>query len=200
MDPTQQKLAQYLNEAHATEKALVRVLESQIAMTPRGRYRTGLERHLRETRDHARWTERRAQEFDGGLHPVQVLTGAAESLIGQALALAKTPLDIVRGTGGEEKVLKNARDASATEALEIATYLSIEHLARAVGDSETATLAASIREDEERMLGLILSEIPKLTGEVVGADIDGDGSYDVRRTGAADAARSARQRTAARAG
>jgi hypothetical protein len=32
----QQKVVQYLNEAHATEQALVRVLQSQIAMTPRG--------------------------------------------------------------------------------------------------------------------------------------------------------------------
>jgi hypothetical protein len=38
----QQKIVQYLNEAHATERALVRVLQSQIAMTPRGSYRTAL--------------------------------------------------------------------------------------------------------------------------------------------------------------
>ena len=37
----QQKVVQYLNEAHASEQALVRVLQSQIAMTPRGSYRTG---------------------------------------------------------------------------------------------------------------------------------------------------------------
>jgi len=47
--------------------------------------------------------------------------------------LAKTPLDLIRGTGGEEKVLKNAKDACATEALEIATYTALEHVARAVG-------------------------------------------------------------------
>ena len=34
-----QKVVQYLNEAHAMEHALVRVLQSQIAMTPRGTYR-----------------------------------------------------------------------------------------------------------------------------------------------------------------
>ncbi len=32
----QQKVVQYLNEAHASEQALVRVLQSQIAMAPRG--------------------------------------------------------------------------------------------------------------------------------------------------------------------
>ena len=49
----EQKIVQYLNEAHASEVALTRVLQSQIAMTPRGSYRSGLEKHLGETRDHA---------------------------------------------------------------------------------------------------------------------------------------------------
>ena len=44
----QQKMVQYLNEAHASEQALTRVLQSQIAMTPSGSYRKGLETHLKE--------------------------------------------------------------------------------------------------------------------------------------------------------
>ena len=54
MNPGQQKVVQYLNEAHATEQALIRVLQAQIAMTPRGGYRSALEKHLDQTRDHAR--------------------------------------------------------------------------------------------------------------------------------------------------
>ena len=86
-------------------------------------------------------------------------------------------------------MLKNAKDACATEALEIATYTAIEQLARSVGDEQTAKLAASIRADEEKMLKRILREMPKLTAAVVGADVEGDPSYDVTKTGAADAAR-----------
>jgi hypothetical protein len=111
--------------------------------------------------------------------------------VGQALALGKTPLDLLRGSGGEEKVLKNAKDACATEALEIATYTAIERLARAVGDHETAKLAASIRADEERMLERVLQEIPKLTDAVVRAEVKGDPSFDVTTTGAAEAVREA---------
>ncbi len=191
MDSSEQKIVQYLNEAHASERALTRVLQSQIAMTPRGSYRTALEQHLRETRDHAERLQTRLGRLRQGRNPVQLGVGIAESVAGQALALAKTPLDLVRGTGGEEKVLKNAKDACATEALEIATYTSIERLARAVGDKETAELAASIRADEVRMLERVLKEIPALTGAVVGAEIEGDGSYDVMKTGAADTARKA---------
>lgn len=191
MSQSEQKVVQYLNEAHASETALVNVLQAQIAMTPRGGYRSGLETHLRETRKHAERVQRRLGELDQGGNPLKFVGGLAQSLAGQALSLAKTPLDLVRGSGGEEKVLKNAKDACATEALEIATYTAIEHLAKSVGDERTAELAVSIRGEEEKMLERILSEIPKLTEAVVQADVKGKSSYDVTKTGAADAAREA---------
>jgi ferritin-like metal-binding protein YciE len=195
MDASTQKVVQYLGEAHASEQALVRVLQSQIAMTPRSSYRSALETHLEETRDHAARLQRRLGQLGAGSNPLAAAVTLAESLLGQALALGKTPLDLLRGSGGEEKVLKNAKDACATEALEIATYTAIERLANEVDDEETAALAASIREDEERMLARILQEIPRLTAAVVGADIDGEGSYDIASTGAAEAVK----RTASRA-
>ena len=160
---------QYLDEAQASEQALVRVLQSQIAMTPRGSYRTALERTCarRATTPSA---SRAPRELGQGGNPLSAAVGAVESVVGQALALSKTPFDLLRGSGGEEKVLKNAKDAYASEALEIATYTAIERLAQAVGDDETARLAASIRADEERMLERVLREIPKLTDAVVRAD------------------------------
>ncbi|MGI8904355.1 MAG: DUF892 family protein [Solirubrobacteraceae bacterium] len=191
MSQSEQKVVQYLNEAHASEVALVNVLQAQIAMTPRGGYRSGLETHLRETRKHAERVQRRLGELDQGGNPLRFVGGLAQSLAGQALSLAKTPLDLVRGSGGEEKVLKNAKDACATEAMEIATYTAIEHLAKSVGDEHTAELAVSIRGDEEKMLDRILREIPKLTEAVAQADVNGKSSYDITRTGAADAAREA---------
>lgn len=189
MDDSTQKVMQYLGEAHASEQALTRVLQSQIAMTPRGSYRRALETHLDETRDHAQRVQRRLRALGGstGASPLAAVVTLAESAIGQALALSKTPLDLLRGASGQEKVLKNAKDACATEALEIATYTAIERLARDVGDDETAELAASIRADEERMLARILREIPQLTGAVVGSEIEGDASFDLGSTGAAEA-------------
>jgi ferritin-like metal-binding protein YciE len=189
MSQSKQKILQYLNEAHAHEQALVRVLQSQIAMTPRGSYRTALESHLGETRDHADRVARRISELGQGGNPVTAVVGLVETAVGQVLALSKTPFDLLRGTGGEEKVLKNAKDAAATEALEIATYTALERLANDVGDDKTAKLAASIRGDEERMLARVLREIPKLTSAVTGAEVNDDPSYDVTETGAADAVR-----------
>jgi ferritin-like metal-binding protein YciE len=165
------KILQYLHEAHASEMGLLRVLQSQIAMTPRGTYRNGLEKHLGETKIHAERLRVRIRELGDGGGVIRAGIGLAETVAAQALALGKTPVDLIRGSGGEEKVLKNAKDAAATEALEIATYTSIEQLARSVGDEETARLAVSIRAEEQRMLDRILKEIPKLTEAVVRADV-----------------------------
>jgi rubrerythrin len=112
-----------------------------------------------------------------------------EAVAGQAVALSLAPLQLLRGSGGDEKVLKNAKDACASEALEVATYTALERLAEKVGDEQTAKLAASIRADEERMLARVLREIPKLTDAVVRAEVQGESSYDVTTTGAADAVR-----------
>jgi ferritin-like metal-binding protein YciE/TPR repeat protein len=191
MNNAQQKVVQYLDEAHATEQALLRVLQSQIAMTPRGSYRSALETHLEETRDHAARVARRRHALGRGSNPLMTVVGAAENVVGQVLALGKLPFDLLRGSGGEEKVLKNAKDTCATEALEIATYTAIERLARSVGDDETAKLAASIRADEEKMLQRVIGELPRLAEAVVRADVNGQASYDVTSTGAADAVREA---------
>jgi ferritin-like metal-binding protein YciE len=191
MSRTEEKVLQYLNEAHASEMALTRVLQSQTLMTPKGRYRTLLESHLKETRDHARRVEKRMAQLGRGREPLQAILGFAESTLGQFLALGKAPLDLIRGTGGEEKVLKNAKDTCATEAWEIATYTAIERLARDVKDDATARLAASIRSEEERMLNRVLGEIPRLTDAVVASELKGAGSYDIGETGAADALRDA---------
>ena len=186
MNSSEKKVVQYLSEARASEDALVRVLQSQIAMTPQGSYRSALDKHLDETQGHAKKVTDRLNALDGGSNPIVALVGFWEDLIGQALAFSKTPLDLLRGSGGEEKVLKNAKDACATEALEIATYTAIERLARSVGDDETADLAQRILADEERMLQRIMREIPKLTDAVVRAEVKGQPSYDITTTGAGE--------------
>src|ERR1700729_3421047 len=191
MEASKQKVVQYLTEAHASESALVRVLQSQIALTPRGTYRNGLETHLTETRKHADRVSRRLKSLDRSSNPFMAFLGLWEDLVGQTLALGKTPFDLLRGSSGEEKVLKNAKDACATEALEIATYTAIERLARAVGDVETADLAERILADEERMLQRIMREIPKLTDAVVRAEVKGQPSYDITTTGAGEAVKEA---------
>ena len=184
-----QKTIQYLNEAHATEQALTRTLQAHIAMTPRGAYRTDLERHLRETKSHATALEQRLEELGESRSVVVAGVGALQSLVGQALALGKGPFDLLRGASAEEKLLKNAKDESATEALEIATYRALEYFAQRIGDKKTARLAASIREDEERMLAVLQERVTTLVDNVVRSELKDESVYDVSKTGAGEAVR-----------
>jgi hypothetical protein len=50
------------------------------------------------------------------------------------------------------------------------------------------------------MLDSVLGEIPKLTDAVVGAEVEGNGSYDLSETGAADAVRDAGEKAKKTAG
>ena len=185
---------QYLTEAHATEEALVTTLRAHIAMTPHGSYRDLLERHLGETQQQARTIERRLEELGEGRSLVAAGVGLAQTVVGQVLALSKGPVDMLRGKSGEEKLLKNAKDECATEALEIATYDALHTLAEAVGDEKTARLAERHRGQEERMLEDLRRHIPALTHATVLAQAGGQPTYDVSTTGAADTARAAKRK------
>jgi ferritin-like metal-binding protein YciE len=193
MTTAQDKLVQYLHEAHAMELALARTLQAHSAMTPAGEYRGALDRHRRETQRHADALMRRLRELDRAPSLAERGYGVAQWAAGQALALAKAPLDMVRGSGGEERLLKNAKDECATEALEIATYDALEALARQVGDADTAALAAELRGDEERMLRTLRAQLPRLTAAVTGAELRDEPSYDISTTGAAQALRETRR-------
>src|SRR3954453_6836397 len=178
---------QYLQEAHATEQALVTNLRAHISMTPRGSYRDLLERHLAETQQHERAVARRIREIGKDRGIIAAAYGLATTIVGQALVLTKGPLDLLRGgTEGEEKLLKNARDEVVTEALEIAIYDALEALAKAVGDESTARLAARHRADEEKMLAELRGHIPPLARAVAEAQAGGSPSYDWTTTGAAE--------------
>src|SRR5204863_7953959 len=198
MTEARQRIIRALNEAHASEQALADVLQSQMAAAPRGRYRKELQMHLRETRDHARRIEARLSELEKRGNVVQIGIRMLENAVGQGFAmgrapldlLGKSPLELLRGSGGPEKVLNDAKEACATEALEIATYTGIEGLASSIGDRQTAKLAASIRADEQRMLEHLLEEIPRLVNWVIDAQVRGKVAPTIANGGAV-AARSA---------
>jgi ferritin-like metal-binding protein YciE len=166
------KIVQYLNEAHAAEVGMRREIQAQLATTPPGRYHAALERHLRETTRHAERLSERLVELGEGRGRVQVGLGTASALAAQLLNIGKVPLELVRGSGNEERVLRNARDSCAAEAVEIATYTALERLAKDADDRRTAKLAAWIRADEEAMLKKILAEIPALADAVARASFE----------------------------
>lgn len=159
------KLVQYLNEAHGKERELETALQAHIAMTTRAPYKKRLQQHLRETKAHAKAVERRIKKLGGDG------TSKVGTAVGKAMAAAKGPLHAVRGSGEQEKMLKNAKTEYFNEHEEIATYLAIETLAEKVGDKETAKLARGIRREEERMAKFLEGQIKSLTGAVVQEEV-----------------------------
>jgi ferritin-like metal-binding protein YciE len=175
MTKRDEKVVQYLNDAYATERRLEIALQAHIAMTPRADYKKRLREHLKETKAHARGVERRIKALGGEAETVSVpgpeslVKGAksAKAAVQRATAAAQGPLHAVRGTGEQERMLKNARTEYQDEAEEIATYRAIEALAKAVGDKETAKLARDIGREEKRMADFLGGLIDQLAVDVV---------------------------------
>ena len=181
------KLVQYLSEAYGKERELEAALGAHIAMTVKGPYKKRLQQHLKETKAHAKQVERRIKQLGGGTQTLQ-------SAVGKLTAAAKGPLHMVRGSGEQEKMLKNAKTEYFNEHEEIATYLAIETLAEKVKDSETAKLARAIRREEERMAGFLQSQIKALSGAVAREEIP----PALRRGGSARKPKKAAKRPAAK--
>ena len=186
---TRDKVMQQLDEIHALELALVQTLTAHSAMTPRGEYRQLLERHLGETRRQAERIRSRLRALGAKRSPLALAYGMVQTVAGQGVSAAKAPIDMLRGTSGAEKLLKNAKDEIASEALEIASYDALEALAEQAGDQPTVRLAREHREQEERMMRELRDLIPALTSSMVREDVHGEREFDPSTTGAVDKAR-----------
>src|SRR3954470_3899978 len=173
------KLIQYLNEAYGKERELETALQAHIQMTTRAPYKKRLQEHLRETKRHAREVQKRIKQLGGkaeavpapGPDAVAEAASRVGTLANKALAAAKGPLHALRGTGEQEKMLRNARDEYWNEFEEIAMYTAIETFAETVNDKDTAKLARAIKREEERMAKFIERQIPQLTKAVAQEEI-----------------------------
>jgi ferritin-like metal-binding protein YciE len=180
------KIVELLNEAYGKEQQLTAALEQHLQTTIRADYEKRLADHLKETKSHARAVSKRIKQLGGT--PAQVslpgpegVSKAAQGMqdaVAKAKAAVQGPLDTVRGSGQQERMVRNARTEFEEEAHEIATYTVIDSVATAVGDTETAQLARGILREEERMqkyLGDLLRDlsVDMAHDEIPVAEIDG---------------------------
>jgi ferritin-like metal-binding protein YciE len=164
------KIVQYLSDARTMEEDVLRRLHAHAAVAPNGDYLRLLDRHRRETEQHRDRIDARLAELGEGRTVLDAGVDALQSVAGQLLGLYRLPTSAARGQRGEDRILRDAREACAAEALEIATYHTLEELASQLGDAKTAGLAQRIRGDEERMLAALHELLPQLTGEALRAD------------------------------
>jgi len=144
MDQLKAQLIKHIDEAHAMEQNVLRMLDEMISTTDDPGILDALEHHKLQTQNHADRMAQRLEAHDTAPSTVKQFGG----VLG---ALAKLPLDLVRG----EKAGRNARDSYATEHLEIASYELLRRIAHKAGDAETAEAAAEIIAEEQAMAKLI---------------------------------------------
>ena len=174
-------LVKYLNEAFGKEKQLETNLTALIGRAQNHKtLKKGLQDHLKVTRNQARELTKRIKALGGtaeagpDLPGPDVLTGAGSAVANvanRAVAAAKGPVQMLRGTGEADNMLRNVRDAYWNEGEEIAHYNVIEAVADKLNDRETAQLAKRFRREEERMQKFLERQIKTLVGEVVKEEV-----------------------------
>ena len=173
------KLVQLLNEAYTKEKQLEVALGAHVEMTTRKDYAKRLKDHLKETKSHASQVSKRIKQLGGTPETVSLpgpdgLTKPAETVsgaLGKAKAAAQGPMHAVRGSGEQERMLRNARTEYQEEAWEIATYTVIDSVATAVGDKATAKVARDILREEQRMQEFLAALLPELSVDLAHDEI-----------------------------
>ena len=136
----QEQLVKHIQEAHAMEQNVLRMLDGMISTTDDPEIRQELEHHKQETQRHADRMRERLEAHGED-------TSKLRDVGGMMQALMKGVVDMARS----EKAGRNARDGYATEHLEIASYQLLERVAQQAGDEETAEAARRNRADEEAM-------------------------------------------------
>jgi ferritin-like metal-binding protein YciE len=136
----QQKLVDYIEDAHAMEQNVSTMLTSMISTTDDPEIKEMLEHHKEET-------ERQESRLRERLDALGAGTSTRKQAQTVAAALVKGVTDVARG----DQAGKNARDGYTTEHMEIAAYQLLERLAQKAGDTDTAEVARQNRAEEEAM-------------------------------------------------
>ena len=139
-DKLQQKLVDYVQDAHAMEQNVSTMLDSMISTTDDPEIKQMLKHHKQQTAEHERRLRERLDAMGAG-------TSTTKEVGGIGAALFKGVGDMAR----TDKPGKNARDAYTTEHMEIAAYQLLERLAEKAGDTQTAEVARQNRAEEEAM-------------------------------------------------
>src|SRR5215217_4458175 len=120
-DKLQQKLVDYIEDAHAMEQNV----STMISTTDDPEIKEMLEHHKEETEHQESRLRERLDALGAG-------TSTRKQAQTVAAALVKGVTDVARG----DQAGKNARDGYTTEHMEIAAYQLLERLAQKAGDTE----------------------------------------------------------------
>lgn len=148
-----EQIISWLRDAHAMERSIAAVLERHIADAKDApEFREQLERHLVETREHARKVEECLASLNA---TVSAAKDIAANLLGAMQGMATSAF--------RDELVKNALAEYAMEHFEIACYSSLIAAAEEAGLVDVAHTCSDLLREETRMALWLEDEIPKLT-------------------------------------
>ncbi len=158
------------------ERGLISLLMRQAAESPRGGPRERLERHLAQSRRHARIFDQQVEALRGRRGAPELIAGvvrsgfaAAGALGASAAQVATAPLAILRQGGRQERLLENAGIEGAALANKLVILTAVT---RALESSDARDAEQAIRRVREEALATwneLLEATPSLMSALVSA-------------------------------
>jgi ferritin-like metal-binding protein YciE len=140
MENSQERLLRYLEDAWAIEKALVGSLKDMADATEDPRVSALFLEHAQVTHDQEERLEARIRALGSDVNRAK---GVVNTVLGKMSELANMFHD------EEDKTTQNLIKGFATENFETGMYEALRAYASAIGDTETATLAQELMQQEK---------------------------------------------------
>jgi ferritin-like metal-binding protein YciE len=138
-DRLRDKLADYVEDAHALEEGVVDNLDTMVGTVDDPKLKEVLQRHRQVSRQHVERLKQRLEQLERG-------TPVRKRIEGMAVALMKGVSDVLR-TDAAGKV---GRDAYLLAQTQVAAYELLGRLAESAGDTQTADLAREHLAEDKR--------------------------------------------------
>lgn len=151
MENKREQLIKWLNDAHALEEEIVKILEKQ-AEDLDGEDKQEVQRHIETTKKQANQVEQLIQNMGG---EVSKLKEGGANLMGMMSGFM--------GSMAKDKKVKYAIVDHATEHFEMASYLSLMAAAKELGEEEVVKVCEEIIKEEEEMAKILKEKIPSVT-------------------------------------
>lgn len=140
MQNNNDRLIRYVQDAHAAEVGIANMLEEAIDGANNIQVKNTLQEHLDVTRV-------QAQRLEARLHALGGEPSSGKGFLNSLMGKVSDLLNM--GHDDYDKTTQDLIKGFATEHLEIGMYSSLEAFATAAGDTETASLAHQLMQEEK---------------------------------------------------
>lgn len=153
MTSREERLVQWLRDAHAMEEQAIQMLTSTASRIERyPELKARLEQHAEETR-------RQADLIRSCLERRREGTSALKDLAGKVTATGQA----LSGLFTSDEVVKASMASYTFEHMEIASYQALIAAADSIGDTETKRVCEQILAEEEAMAAWLADSLPAVT-------------------------------------